>query len=144
VDPADAAQVREFAVIGCTGFAPVGAPLREEAIALAIKCVTHPRCTGYTAFLDGLPVSAGAIEVHGEVAALFGLSVLTDYRARGIQTAMIHHRLLAARERGARIATIGSAPGIGTERNARRAGFQVAYTRVFMHRPGPGLEPARF
>jgi GNAT superfamily N-acetyltransferase len=144
VDPTNPAQVREFATTACIGFGPVGMTPRDEAIALAERCATHPRSAAYTAYLEGRAVCAGALEVSGNIAALFGLSVLHDFRGRGIQTAMITHRVMAARERGATVATIGAAPGIGTERNARRAGFQVAYTRVFMNLPGPGLEPARF
>ncbi len=144
VDPHDAADVREFAVTACVGFAAPGQTPREEAISLAARCATHPRTLAYTAFIDGAPLGAGAVEISGEIAALFGLSVLHAWRGRGIQTAMIRHRLAAARQRGAGIATIGAAPGIGTERNARRAGFEVAYTRIFMSRPGSGLVPARF
>jgi GNAT superfamily N-acetyltransferase len=145
VDPADPVRVREFAMTGCAGFAPQpGAAPREEALSLAAKCATHPRTIGYTAHLEGRCVSAGAIEVSGDIAALFGLSVLHEFRRRGVQSAMIAHRLEVAQKRGAKVATIGSAPGIDTERNVRRAGFQVAYTRVFMSRPGPGLAPARF
>jgi GNAT superfamily N-acetyltransferase len=70
---------------------------------------------------------------------LFGLAVHADFRRRGIQQALIAARLEFARERGCRIATIGSRPGAGTERNVRRFGFQVAYTKAIVAQPGPGL-----
>lgn len=47
-----------------------------------------------------------------------------------------------ARAEGAQLATIASVPWVATERNAARAGFQVAYTKVVLHRPGAGLAPA--
>ncbi|HYE61668.1 MAG TPA: GNAT family N-acetyltransferase [Phycisphaerales bacterium] len=143
VNPRDEASVHEFALTGCIGFAE-GKDPRPEAIALAAKCAAHPRTLAYTAFIEDKPAAAGALEVSGDIAALFGLSVLPAFRNRGLQSALIHHRLLAARDRGAKVATIGAAPGIGTERNARRAGFHVAYTRLFLTRPGEGLEAARF
>jgi hypothetical protein len=41
--------------------------------------------------------------------------------------------------RGCILATISSRPGIPTERNALRLGFTMAYTKVILVRPGPGL-----
>jgi hypothetical protein len=54
---------------------------------------------------------------------------------------MIAWRMNAAADRGAKVATIGSKPGIPTERNVRRMGFSVAYTQPVMVRPGAGLVP---
>jgi GNAT superfamily N-acetyltransferase len=65
--------------------------------------------------------------------------VLPEFRRRGIQQALIAARLNYAAARGARLATIGSKPGAGTERNVRRMGFATAYTKPVMVRPGPGL-----
>ncbi len=141
VDPRSPEQVRTFALTVTTGFAPPGSPRQQAAIDLVERCCHHPRTRNYTAFIGDTPAGAGSLELHGEIAALFGLSVLQDFRARGIQQSLIAARLTAAREAGCAVATISSAPGNHTERNARRAGFQVAYTRAFMSRPGPGLTP---
>lgn len=75
------------------------------------------------------------------MAILFGLSVLPEYRKRGIQQAMIGERLRIARQEGAHFATISARPGVATERNARRMGFEVAYTKAIVVRPGAGLRP---
>ena len=77
--------------------------------------------------------------LHENVWAFFGLRVLPEFRRRGIQQALIAARLNYAAARGARLATIGSRPGAGTERNVRRMGFATAYTKPVMVRPGPGL-----
>lgn len=61
----------------------------------------------------------------------------------GIQQTLIAVRLNLAVERGIRVATIGSRPGTGTERNGRRMGFQTACTKCILARPGPGLIPVR-
>lgn len=79
------------------------------------------------------------VREYAEVCALFGLSLLPEFRRRGIQQALIAARLNSASVRGARLATIGSKPGAETERNVRRMGFATAYTKPVMVRPGPGL-----
>ena len=56
-----------------------------------------------------------------------------------VQAALIARRLEHARDQGCELVTIGSRPGIATERNAARLGFYVAYTKVIMAMPGEGL-----
>lgn len=75
----------------------------------------------------------------GRVVAMFGASVLPTFRNRGVQQALIAARLNHGIEHGATMSSIGSKPGIPTERNARRMGFQLAYTKVHVVKPGPGL-----
>jgi GNAT superfamily N-acetyltransferase len=86
-------------------------------------------------------VGAGSVEFAGELCALFGLSVLPEFRRRGIQQALIAARLNEARRRGAHLATISGRPGAATERNVMRMGFALAYTKVILVKPGPGLTP---
>lgn len=139
VDPRGGAQVREFAATTVTGFCPPGVVPREADIELAAKCARHSRSVGVTAHLDGVCVGAGAVEVFGLVAGLYALSVLPAHRRQGVQQTLIAHRLEVAVRRGARLATIGSLPGVATERNVRRMGFGVGYTKVTMVRPGARL-----
>ncbi|MBC7836126.1 MAG: GNAT family N-acetyltransferase [Phycisphaerales bacterium] len=141
IDAADGALVRAFAHAVATGFCPTGIVAREEDVDLAERCARHPRCTALGAFANERCVGGGYLEVRGEIAALFYLSVLPEFRGRGIQSAMIAQRVAMAADRGARIATIGARPGVATERNVRRMGFQVAYTKVSLVRPGAGLSP---
>lgn len=139
VDPADAARVREYARVAASGFMPEGQEIPEEFLKIAETPAKHPLCKGVVGMVEGRIVGAGGMEVRGEVAALFGLSVLPEFRRRGIQQALIAKRLNYAASKGARIATIGGRPGQGTERNVRRMGFQCAYTKLVMVRPGEGL-----
>jgi hypothetical protein len=48
--------------------------------------------------------------VHGTVAALGGASTVSDHRATGAQSALLHHRLRAAADTGCRIAVATAAP----------------------------------
>lgn len=141
VDPLDEQDVERFAQASLGPFIPEGKEITQGMLDTTRRVARHPRCTCLMAELDGRIVSTGALEVSGHVAALFALSVLKDYRRRGIQQAMMAWRLNEAARRGARFATIGARPGIGTERNARRMGFQVAYTKAILIRPGANLTP---
>jgi GNAT superfamily N-acetyltransferase len=141
VDPGSASDVRAYATTAVSGFFPADFVVPEAYIEVAERCARHPRSVAVLARLDGELVSAGAVEISGDVAALFGLSVVESHRRRGVQQAMIAYRVNLARDRGAKLAIIGAKPGIATERNVRRMGFQAAYTKVVLVRPGEGLAP---
>lgn len=141
VDPADAAQVRAAASVAMSGFFPPGTAPKESDFAVSERIMRHPRTVTVVARADGAVVGAGSMEVSGRAAGLFGLSVLEPYRRRGIQQMLIAARLNEAARRGATLATIGSKPGIATERNVRRMGFQLAYTKPVLVQPGPGRVP---
>ena len=74
--------------------------------------------------------------------SLFGASVRPAFRRRGIQQALIAARLDRARSLGAELASVTSHPGIPTERNAARFGFQLAYVRAVLVKRAPGLVPS--
>ena len=141
LNPADAAVVREAALVAISGFFPPGAEPRESDIEMSERALRHPRTVAVVARVGGRAVGAGSMEVSGGVCGLFGLSVLPEFRRRGIQQALIAARLNEAAKRGARLATIGSKPGVATERNVRRMGFALAYTKVVLVQPGPGRAP---
>jgi GNAT superfamily N-acetyltransferase len=147
VNKDDDAEVRTYSRLSMTGFSPPGFVPPETDFDLWSRVVKHPRTVSFIASIrddsGAHDAGAGALEVHDEIACLFGLSTLQPYRKRGIQQSLIAARLNLAASRGVRVATIGSRPGAGTERNVRRMGFQTAYTKVFLTRAGPGLVPAR-
>lgn len=146
VRPDDAEQVRLWAQVSVAGFTPAGQTPREDDLQLAQRMALAPECFAYLARLDGQPAGAGAMEVRtlsrGTIAALFAYSTLGAFRGRGVQQAMIAHRLREARAHGAIVATIGSRPGMATERNVRRMGFGVGYSRAALIKPGVGPDGA--
>lgn len=139
VDRNDSAEVEDLVETVCTGFAPPGTTPTDGERALMRRCVLHPRVVSFAAWLAGRCVGGGCLERLDEIVALMALSVLPEFRRRGIQQALIAARLAHAAGTGATLATIGGAPGHGTERNVRRFGFTVAYTKAALIRPGPGL-----
>ncbi|MEO1008016.1 MAG: GNAT family N-acetyltransferase [Planctomycetota bacterium] len=154
-DKADAAAMRALAIVMLSGFpAPgsePGAMPSEAMITSATDSFTHPRSTPLAATLDGGLVGASGMEVvtldpstaatpgqrPAGVVALWGTTVLEDARRRGVQQALIAERLRIGRERGCEVAIIESKPGIPTERNAARLGFQLSYVRLVLRDRSP-------
>lgn len=146
LDLADAALVRRYAEVTSGIFTPGGrAP--EHMIALAERCVRHPRSDSFVALVGGEVIGGGSMETgdpyEGERAAsFFGGAVAEGWRRRGVQQALIAVRLERAAANGATIAVIHTRPGIPTERNSMRLGFVPSYTKVVMAMAGEGLVPS--
>jgi GNAT superfamily N-acetyltransferase len=139
VDGADARAVEEYVRVSTQGFFPDGREMSEAFRASALLAPRLPHYDSFVARLDGQAVGAGGCASRAGLTALFGTSVLSPFRGRGVQQALIATRLQRAVERGSPAATIVSHPHGATERNAARLGFRTAYTRAILVRPGPGL-----
>lgn len=103
--------------------------------------MVNARARGVACFLaelEGTPIAAGAVAMHGGVALLAGASTIPQWRARGAQAALLRARLQHAVARGCDIAMMGALPGSTSQQNAERQGFFIAYTRVKWHLPGLG------
>jgi hypothetical protein len=87
----------------------------------------------FLADIDGRPVAAGALNVADGVALLAGASTVPDARHRGAQLALLPARLAYASRHGCDLAMMGALPGGGSQRNAERNGFRIAYTRTKWH-----------
>jgi GNAT superfamily N-acetyltransferase len=84
----------------------------------------------FIAELDGQPIATGAVNLSDGVAHLAGASTIPEGRKRGAQLALLDHRLRYAAGHGCDIALMGALPGRGSQRNAERHGFRIAYTRI--------------
>ncbi|MCA1573915.1 MAG: GNAT family N-acetyltransferase, partial [Acidobacteria bacterium] len=61
-------------------------------------------------------------------------------RKQGAQLALLEGRLRYAAQQGCDIAMMGALPGSGSQRNAERNGFRIAYTRVKWHLPDAAID----
>jgi len=139
VDATSPDQVETFIDVSTSGFRPAGTPV-TPALHMATKSyMSQPRCYSYLAVVGGVPVGGSGLDIGDGIGCLMGTSVLPDWRRRGIQAALMIHRLEVLRRHGIQLACIHSLPGIPTERNATRLGFSMAYTKAIMVRPGKGL-----
>lgn len=84
----------------------------------------------FLAEVDGTPIAAGALGLCDGIAHLAGASTIPDGRKRGAQLALLDHRLRYAAAHGCDVALMAARPGSGSQRNAERHGFRIAYTRI--------------
>jgi hypothetical protein len=88
---------------------------------------------------DGRPIATGIMYLSGGIAHLAGASTIRSARKRGAQSALLSARLRTAAALGCDLAMMGALPGSGSQRNAERNGFRIAYTRVkWVRNPSPG------
>lgn len=85
---------------------------------------------GYFAERDGAPVATGVLRCHQGVALFGGAATIPSARGQGAQQALLAARMAAARAAGCDLAMMCAQPGSGSQRNAERNGFRIAYTRV--------------
>lgn len=91
----------------------------------------------FVATIEGQPIATGALAWHGGVALLAGASTVPEARGRGAQAKLLEARLAYARALGCTLAMMGAQPGSGSQRNAERNGFRIAYTRIKWQRLAP-------
>jgi len=84
----------------------------------------------FVAELEGAAIAAGAMHLRDGIAHLAGASTVPGGRRRGAQLALLDHRLKYAAAHGCDLALMGAQPGSGSQRNAERNGFRIAYTRL--------------
>ena len=87
-----------------------------------------PLC--FLAEIDGEPAAAGALSIHEGVALFAGASTVPAFRRRGLQAALLQARMRHGAERGCDLAMMVAEAGSGSQRNAERQGFRIAYTRT--------------
>jgi GNAT superfamily N-acetyltransferase len=142
VDASSPADVRTAAETAYANFLPEPRPLTPKELEQQRLLCAHERNDVVLAEFAGVPVGVGGMESAPPIACLFGMGTLPPCRRRGVQQAVMAWRIARAGRRGCTAAIIHSRPGIATERNARRMGFSLAYTKVLLTRPGPGLAPS--
>jgi GNAT superfamily N-acetyltransferase len=79
---------------------------------------------------DGEPAAAAALSIQDGVAILAGACTVPEFRRRGLQTSLLRARLAHGARRGCDLAMMAALPGSGSQRNAERRAFRIAYTRT--------------
>ena len=95
---------------------------------------------GYVARVGGEIAGGGSMRVDGEVAQFSGAGTLPRFRRRGVQTALVRARLMAAAAAGCTIGVVVTQPGSKSQQNVQREGFALLYARqLLVKAPGTGL-----
>ena len=82
------------------------------------------------ALLDNMPASVGILYMKDGVGLLADATTLPNFRGKGCHSAMIHHRILEAEERGCDLLTSFVEFGSTSHLNLEKAGLRVAYTKA--------------
>jgi GNAT superfamily N-acetyltransferase len=89
-----------------------------------------PAGHNFLARIDGVPVGCGSVETEGGIAWLGGMATLPAYRGRGVQSALIRHRVDFAASEGVQLVASSAVPDGASARNLLRHDFRLAYSRV--------------
>jgi GNAT superfamily N-acetyltransferase len=104
-------------------FAAAASALGNEHMAIAVDPV------------DGRPLGCASMTVRDGVAMLGGMSTVPTERRRGVQAALLRHRLTRARALGCDLAMTTAARGGASARNLQRHGFTPRFTIQRFTRP---------
>jgi hypothetical protein len=124
----DASDVDVFARTSAAGWSDSG--LGDFVLEMARVTAASDGVALFLAELEGKPIATAALSMVDGIAHLAGASTIPSARNRGAQLALLHQRLRHAAANGCDIALMGAQPGSGSQRNAERHGFRIAYTRI--------------
>lgn len=93
----------------------------------------------FVALVDGEAAACGSLNVIGEIGWLGGAATAAAHRGRGLQSALLVHRLRLARELGCTMAAATAVPGEQSARNMARLGFTLLYTQAVLTKPAAGV-----
>jgi GNAT superfamily N-acetyltransferase len=111
-------------------------PPRETLERAVEEMMLVPGFLRYAAWLDGQMVGVAALRLDDGLAQLCGAATLPAWRRRGVQSALLHHRLAVARDAGCALALMTTAPGTKSQENGLRQGFALLYARaLFVKKP---------
>ncbi len=74
------------------------------------------------------PVGCASVTIRDRLATLGGMSTHPDHRRRGVQAALVRHRLLLAAQRGCEYAVATCVTDGASERNLSRHGFRPKFS----------------
>lgn len=114
-----------------------GLPSHESYDRDVIERATNDMATSegferYIAYRNGEIAGGASFRSFGGVAQLCGSATLPHHRRRGVQTALLQHRLAEAARRGCDVAVVTTQPGSKSQHNVQRSGFAVLYVRAVL------------
>jgi ribosomal protein S18 acetylase RimI-like enzyme len=90
----------------------------------------------YRARVDGAVAGVARLVIDGDLAEFGGGATLPEFRGRGVQQAMLRHRINEACSAGCSILVTEAEPETGSARNILRAGFEAAFDYSVLVGPG--------
>jgi hypothetical protein len=127
IDPSEADL---WAEVAASGWSTEHESLADFMLAFGkVAARTRGGCP-FLAFLGERPIAAGGFQIYDDVCVLAGAATVPDARRLGAQNSLLISRLRFAKDRDCSLAMICALPGSQSQKNAQKAGFQIAYTRI--------------
>jgi GNAT superfamily N-acetyltransferase len=90
------------------------------------------------ATIEGTPAAAAKLYFHDRIGYFADAATHPDFRGRGLQIALLHHRRDLAKANGAELIYSGAEFGSVSHRNMERLGMRVLHTRALWTRARSG------
>lgn len=126
----EAGEEKRWAETAATGWSTEAPGLLDFMFEIGSINAEAQGVLSFLAELEEQPVAAGGLYIHEDTALLAGASTIPEARKQGAQLALLDARLRYAAEKGCTIAMMCALPGSGSQRNAEKHGFRIAYTRI--------------
>jgi GNAT superfamily N-acetyltransferase len=94
----------------------------------------HAAQTFYVGVHDGRPVAVTLLLVHEDVAGIYGVATLPEYRGRGYSQALLHRAAFDARQKRCQVVGLQVHLGSDAERLYLRLGFEARFECVLWTR----------
>jgi GNAT superfamily N-acetyltransferase len=132
----EAAEPAEFAQVYAAGFE---FPLQRRAVmARSVEVLAgQPGCHFFRARTGTATDGVGLLFVANGTGYLATAATLPDRRGKGVQTALVCHRIAVAAEAGSNLVAGHAAVGSASQRTMERCGLRLAYTKAIWTQPPP-------
>ncbi len=127
IGPASLGDWQEVAALGW-GHTEPAARRASDAYARAVSGIEGESLMIAHDARDGRPLGCAALTRRSEVATLGGMSTVPEERRRGVQAALVRHRIEVALDAGCTVIVSSAASGGASRRNLERLGFRAVLT----------------
>lgn len=86
----------------------------------------------YIAWRGTDPAGAAAFRAEAGVAQFCGAATMPDHRRKGVQSALLAHRMREAARLGCDVGVVTTTPGSTSQANVQKAGFSLLYARALL------------
>lgn len=117
------------------GDAAVGTDARRISDEMCETGLILPNALDFLAMVDGEAAACGSLNIANGIGWVGGAATLATHRGRGLQTALIAHRLRLAHELGCELVAATALPNGQSAQNLLRLGFQLVYTQAVLTKP---------
>lgn len=108
-----------------------GMKLEEELIERKAKYFFRPDFHNYIAYIGEEAIGLGSLFIQGEEGYLANDFTFPSHRGKGVQKALIHHRIQAAKEMGLTKLYTDVEFGSASHHNMLKTGFQTVFQNSF-------------